>query len=94
MCSSDLDAGVCGDALRVVVRDTGVGVPRAAGDIFAGFTQGDGSSTRRHGGVGLGLTLGKRLVEAMGGAIGFDSVEGAGAAFWFTLPLNQGAQSA
>jgi len=89
-----LEAGVCGDALRVVVRDTGVGVPRAAGDIFAGFTQGDGSSTRRHGGVGLGLTLGKRLVEAMGGAIGFDSVEGAGAAFWFTLPLNQGAQSA
>lgn len=99
-----IEAAPCGDALRITVRDTGPGLAHALGvDIFAGFTQGDGSPTRRHGGVGLGLTLARRLVEAMGGVLGHDSAEGAsghddaeggGAAFWFTLPLNPDAQSA
>ncbi len=90
-----VEAEACGDQLRIVVRDTGVGVPAAAqARIFVGFSQGDSSTTRRYGGVGLGLTICKQLVEAMGGAIGVDSAEGAGAAFWFTLPLNPTVQSA
>ncbi|NCO16498.1 MAG: PAS domain-containing protein [Alphaproteobacteria bacterium] len=96
-----IEAEACADApraaafLRVTVRDTGPGVTGAPGvDVFAGFTQGDASSTRRHGGVGLGLTLARRMVEAMGGAIGYRNDARGGAAFWFTLPLNPDAQSA
>ncbi|MBF0295985.1 MAG: MASE1 domain-containing protein, partial [Magnetococcales bacterium] len=59
---------------RFEVQDTGVGVPQEAGErIFSLFTQADGSISKRYGGVGLGLALCRRLVEAMGGEIGFSS---------------------
>lgn len=83
-----VEASACPEGLRVAVRDTGVGVPQdARGRIFDGFTQADGSSTRRFGGLGLGLSISKRLIEAMGGRIGLDSAEGRGSTFWFVLPL-------
>lgn len=75
--------------LRVEVIDQGEGI--AADDqqrIFMLFEQVDASSTRRHGGAGLGLGLCKRLAELMGGRIGVRSQPGQGSCFWFELPLS------
>jgi len=75
-------------ALRVVVRDTGVGIPQAAvGRIFDAFVQVEETLTRRHGGPGLGLAISSRLVDLMGGRIVVQSTVDAGSTFTFTLPL-------
>ena len=74
---------------RFCVTDTGPGIdPDDQKKLFHLFVQVDGSTTRRHGGTGLGLALSKRLVELMGGEIGVDSELGKGSTFWFTLPLS------
>lgn len=74
--------------VRVAVRDHGSGIPSEFRvRIFEKFSQADASDTRQKGGTGLGLAITKELVEKMGGAVGFESVEGQGAAFWVDLPL-------
>lgn len=75
-----------GILLHCSVADTGTGIPaEKQQSIFDVFTQGDGSATRIHGGVGLGLTISSRLVEKMGGRIWVDSELGSGSKFHFTF---------
>lgn len=74
--------------VRVAVQDHGPGIPESfRKNIFKQFSQADASDTRQRGGTGLGLAITRKLVRHMGGRIGFESREGAGATFHVDLPL-------
>jgi CheY-like chemotaxis protein/HPt (histidine-containing phosphotransfer) domain-containing protein/anti-sigma regulatory factor (Ser/Thr protein kinase) len=78
--------------LNLSVQDTGVGIaPEAQGRVFEHFLQADGSTTRRFGGTGLGLTICKRLIDLMGGQITLESTPGEGSLFQIELTLPKAA---
>ncbi|MGA2113823.1 MAG: ATP-binding protein [Bryobacteraceae bacterium] len=87
---SDDASGLC---LHFTVTDTGVGIASAKlSSIFDAFTQADGSLTRRHGGVGLGLSIASKLVRLMGGTIWAENRESGGSAFHFTIRCRRAAR--
>jgi PAS domain S-box-containing protein len=72
------------------VSDTGIGIPDDKKEsLFRVFSQVDESHTRSYGGTGLGLAISKEIVECMGGTIGFESEEGVGSLFSFTVPMEE-----
>jgi PAS domain S-box-containing protein len=76
-----------GSMVRISVADNGGGIPVEFRErVFERFSQADTSDTRKKGGTGLGLSISKAIVERHDGVIGFESIPGSGATFWFDLP--------
>jgi PAS domain S-box-containing protein len=76
--------------VKFTVTDTGMGIPESSiGSIFESFSQVDGSMTRQHGGVGLGLATSKQLVELYSGVMGVESKVLEGSKFWFSIPFEK-----
>ena len=76
--------------VRFAVIDTGIGIStEMQARVFEAFTQGDGTTTRRFGGTGLGLTISLQLVSLMGGRMWLESTPGGGTAFYFSLPMQR-----
>ncbi|MEK0317672.1 PAS domain S-box protein [Cohnella sp. 56] len=75
--------------VEFAVQDTGIGIPKdKQSQLFQSFSQLHLGTNRKYGGTGLGLSICKKLVELMGGSIGFDTIEGQGSTFRFTLSSN------
>ena len=81
-----------GVSIQFEVQDTGSGLTEdEAARVFGVYSQLDSSTTRRHGGAGLGLAVARMLVQLMGGDIGVESEKGKGSRFWFTALFREAA---
>ncbi len=90
--SVTVDAGGGDAGVEICVTDTGSGIaPQVLPIIFEPFRQGDGSTRRRHGGVGLGLYIARRLLDILGGTITVDTVVGRGSTFRIWIPTSLSA---
>lgn len=80
--------------IQIQIVDNGVGIPKEKQQvIFEPFTQADGSTTRKYGGTGLGLTICRRIVEAMNGSLTVESSVALGSTFSFTIELSTSSAS-
>jgi signal transduction histidine kinase len=87
-----LDESASCARVRLIVRDTGIGIATERQQaVFESFTQADGSTTRRYGGSGLGLTISRQLIEIMGGRMHLESAPGKGSAFWIEIAFEKTA---
>lgn len=85
--SVNISRRLLGQVLRVSIQDTGQGIPAARiTELFQPFNRLGAEQTEIEG-TGIGLSICKRMVEAMGGRIGVDSTEGTGSCFWIELPV-------
>ncbi|MBF0619316.1 MAG: response regulator [Candidatus Omnitrophica bacterium] len=92
--SADVKTGEDEIAVRFIIKDTGIGVSEdKLESMFLPFVQADSSSTRKYGGTGLGLTIVKAFVEAMGGKITVQSRQGHGSEFTFVLVFKKAQAS-
>ncbi len=89
-----VSAKIQGDTAKISVIDNGIGIPQKdLARIFERFYQVEGHMRRKHGGMGLGLSVAQYMVELHGGAIWAESVEGEGSSINFTIPLSREKQS-
>jgi signal transduction histidine kinase len=80
-----------GEMVRLEIIDNGIGIsPEDQAMLFEQFFRSEDAAVREQQGWGLGLNVAKRLVEIMGGTIGFSTRPGHGSTFWFTLPTREG----
>lgn len=92
--SVTLKASITPQGIRISVRDTGIGIAKEnQSRIFNSFEQLEGANTRRYGGLGLGLTVCRQLVQLHGSKIDVESVPGQGSEFSFVLPAATGQPS-
>jgi len=83
-----ISLGIEGSEIVFTVKDTGIGVPKSEKDkLFAKFYRAANAKIQRPDGTGVGIYLAKKVIDAHGGQIIFESVEGKGSTFGFRLPI-------